>query len=116
LVNILCRPQVTLVSLLKVLSCLNEKLAGYDTETIEQAEIVMKYQGYIVKEQEMINKINRLENISIEQSYDYSSISSLSSEARQKLNKIKPRTLGQAARISGVSPADISILLVHMGR
>ena len=82
----------------------------------KSGRVVTLLKGYIEKEQEMVDKINRLEHISIEPEYDYSHIKSLSAEARQKLGKIKPRTLGQAARISGVSPADISILMVHMGR
>jgi tRNA uridine 5-carboxymethylaminomethyl modification enzyme len=76
----------------------------------------MKYQGYIEKEQEMVKKINKLEHVLLDIEYDYDRIKSLSSEARQKLSKVRPRTLGQASRISGVSPADISILMVHMGR
>ncbi len=116
LINLITRPQIEMPYLLSRLQEINEKLKSFSPETIEQAEIVMKYQGYIEKEQEMVDKINRLEHIAIEPEYDYSHIKSLSAEARQKLGKIKPRTLGQAARISGVSPADISILMVHMGR
>ncbi len=71
---------------------------------------------YIDKEQELVEKVSRLEHISLDEEYDYTNIKSLSNEARQKLLKIRPRTLGQASRISGVSPADISILMVHMGR
>jgi len=95
---------------------LEEKLKNYAEEVVEQAEILMKYQGYINKEQDMVDKMNKLEHIALDADYDYSKIQSLSSEARQKLTKIKPITLGQASRISGVSPSDISILMVHMGR
>ena len=116
LINLITRPQVNLMNLLLEIPGLAEKLQVFSPETIEQAEIMMKYQGYIEKEQEMVDKINRLEHISIEPNYNYDQIRSLSNEARQKLGAIRPQTLGQAARISGVSPADISILMVHMGR
>lgn len=116
LVGLIGRPQITLPDLFDHIPELKDKLCKFSEITLEQAEIVMKYKGYIEKEQEMVNKINKLEHISINPDYDYSQIKSLSSEARQKLDKIKPRTLGQAARISGVSPSDISILMVNMGR
>ena len=76
----------------------------------------MKYQGYIAREQEKVEKMSRLEAVRLSESFDYSTLQSLSSEAREKLNQIKPASIGQASRISGVSPADISVLLVHMGR
>ena len=76
----------------------------------------MKYDAYIEKEMELVQKMGKLEDISIRADYDYSQLKSLSIEARQKLAKIKPTSLGQASRISGVSPADVSVLLVHMGR
>lgn len=116
LINVVSRPQLGIPELRRGLNELEKKLSVYDEETVEQAEIIMKYQGYIDKEQEMVNKINKLEHISLDPQYDYSQIKSLSAEARQKLGLIKPVTLGQASRISGVSPADISILMVHMGR
>lgn len=116
LVNLISRPQVTMQHLIDHIPVLSEKAAVYSADIIEQAEIAMKYQGYLEKEQEMVNKMNKLEHIALDSQYDYSLIKSLSSEARQKLSKIKPRTLGQASRISGVSMADISILMVHMGR
>ncbi|HQK97345.1 MAG TPA: tRNA uridine-5-carboxymethylaminomethyl(34) synthesis enzyme MnmG, partial [Bacteroidia bacterium] len=75
-----------------------------------------KYQGYIDREQELVDKMSRLEYVKLKEGFDFNQVSSLSAEARQKLTAIKPSTLGQAARISGVSPADISVLLVHMGR
>jgi len=116
LINLISRPQVTILILIEHLPFLKEQVSGLDPEILEQAEIVMKYEGYIAKEQEMVNKINKLEHISLDAEYNYSQIKSLSTEAKQKLAKIKPRTLGQASRISGVSPSDISILMVHMGR
>ena len=91
-------------------------LSDYTNEELEEAEILIKYSGYIEKEREMAHKINSLEHIPIKDDLDYKQIKSLSSESVEKLNKIRPRTLGQASRISGVSPSDISILLVHFGR
>ena len=87
-----------------------------DQEAIEQAEIQVKYSGYIQKEQENVEKFNRLESITIPTNFDFTKIKSISSEGREKLTKIKPVTIGQASRISGVSPSDISVLLVYMGR
>lgn len=114
--NLVSRPQLTIQHLVEAIPALGDRLTLFPSETLEQAEIVMKYSGYIGKEQEMVAKMNKLEHIQLEENYDYSKIRSLSSEAQQKLSMIKPRTLGQASRISGVSPADISILMVHMGR
>ena len=116
LVNVVSRPQLGIPELRAGVPFLEEKLKNYAEEVVEQAEILMKYQGYINKEQDMVDKMNKLEHIALDADYDYSKIQSLSSEARQKLTKIKPITLGQASRISGVSPSDISILMVHMGR
>ncbi|MFC4722848.1 tRNA uridine-5-carboxymethylaminomethyl(34) synthesis enzyme MnmG [Geojedonia litorea] len=87
-----------------------------DKEVIEQAEIQVKYSGYIDKEKNNADKLNRLEDIKIPSNFDYSKIKSMSFEGREKLNKIKPRTISQASRISGVSPSDVSVLLVYMGR
>jgi len=83
---------------------------------MEQVEILIKYENYIIKEKELAERINNLEKIKLNPEFDYNSISSLSIEARQKLSRIKPMTLGQASRISGVSPSDISVLLVLLGR
>jgi tRNA uridine 5-carboxymethylaminomethyl modification enzyme len=85
-------------------------------EIIEAAEILIKYSGYIRREQIIADKINRLENIHIKGKFDYNSIQSLSTEARQKLTKIDPDTIAQASRIPGISPSDINILLVLLGR
>ena len=87
-----------------------------DSEIIEQVEIHLKYSGYIKKEKNNADKLNRLENVTIPQTFDFSKVKSLSFEAREKLNKIKPTSISQASRISGVSPSDISVLLVYMGR
>ncbi|WP_370098175.1 tRNA uridine-5-carboxymethylaminomethyl(34) synthesis enzyme MnmG [Xanthomarina gelatinilytica] len=87
-----------------------------DNEIIEQAEIQIKYSGYIEKEKNNADKLNRIENIKIPKNFDYSKLKSMSMEAREKLNKIQPVTISQASRISGVSPSDVSVLLVYMGR
>lgn len=116
LLPILLRPNIGMQDLREVLPGLDEFLSQYGTEFTELAEINMKYEGYIKKEQEMVDKMNRLEEVRIFEDFDYRQLNSLSKEAREKLSKVRPRTIGQASRISGVSPADISILLVHMGR
>jgi tRNA uridine 5-carboxymethylaminomethyl modification enzyme len=94
----------------------DEFLSKYDREFIESAEIIMKYEAYIQKEMELVDKMGKLEDIRLDAGFDYHQLKSLSMEARIKLAKIKPTSLGQASRISGVSPADVSVLLVHMGR
>jgi len=113
--GILLRPQITINDLQRVPK-LNKLLAKYTTEVLEQAQINAKYASYVKKEKEMADKMNRLEGIKLRTNFDYSIIRALSTEAREKLGKIQPATLGQASRISGVSPADISVLMVHMGR
>ena len=95
---------------------LKELKVKISDEVVESSEILIKYEGYIERERNLAEKIKRLDNISIYQDIDYDSLMSISTEARQKLKKIRPETIGQANRISGVSPADISVLLVHMGR
>src|SRR5690606_41388931 len=87
-----------------------------DTEVLEQTEIQVKYSGYIDKEKNNADKLNRLEEIKIPEQFNYDNLKSLSFEAKEKLKKIRPTTLSQASRISGVSPSDISVMLVHMGR
>src|SRR5690625_1118897 len=89
---------------------------NFNDEVIKQAEIKVKYSGYIEKEKNNADKLNRLEGIKIPETFDYSKIKSLSAEAREKLVKIKPRTIWQASRISGITPNDVSVLLVYMGR
>ena len=98
---------------------MDEKLletAGDHQDALMQAEIQIKYDGYISREQENAIKLNRLEEVRIPEHTDYRLLSSLSSEAVEKLSEIKPKTIGQASRISGVSPSDVSILLVYLGR
>ncbi len=112
--QLLSRPQVSINDLRKAKTSLNDLLNNYDEETIEQAEIKVKYESYFEKEVEIINKMRKMEDQEINPDHDYSQMVSLSKEAREKLGKIKPRTLGQASRISGVSPSDISVLMIHM--
>jgi len=112
----LSRPHIGIETLRHHIPELNSSLIGFDEEMIGLAEVDIKYRGYINREQEMVDKMNRLEDLILLDSFDYSKISSLSHESREKLARMRPRTLGQASRISGVSPSDISVLLVHMGR
>ena len=114
--SLLSRPQVGINDVRKVSPSFNELLNQFDKETIEQAEIKIKYESYFEKEQEIVNKMQRMEDKDINPNFDYSQLVSLSKEAREKLLKIKPRTLGQASRISGVSPSDISVLMVHISK
>ena len=114
--SILLRPKVGMADILTCAPQLEKALAAFDEESINLAEINMKYSGYIKKEQEMVEKMNRLENLILHDNITYDNIASLSAEGKEKLKAMKPRTLGQASRISGVSPSDISVLLVHMGR
>jgi len=95
---------------------LDAKLKEYHQEAVDLTEISLKYEGYIQKEQEMVAKMDRLESVKLKEAFDYASITALSAEAREKLDKIRPATIGQASRISGVSPSDVSVLLVHVGR
>lgn len=114
--QILLRPQVNLKTLCNTIPSFKALLNKFSEEALEQAEIQIKYQVYIEKEEEMVKKLNLLEEQVIPESFNYENISSLSNEARQKFKKIKPHTLGQASRISGVNPSDVQILMVYMGR
>lgn len=114
--TVLSRPQLGIYDIINYASNAKFIKDEFDKETIEQAEILMKYEGYIEREKEHVEKLKRLEAIPLKPDLDYSKIKSLSAEAIQKLNKIKPRNIGQASRISGVSPADISILTIYLGR
>ena len=115
--KVFSRPQIELEDILKF-----EKVKEYiaehslDREIVEQAEIQVKYSGYIEKEKNNADKLNRLEDVKIPDNFDYDKIKSLSYEAREKMKKIRPVTISQASRISGVTPADVSVLLIHMGR
>ena len=118
--GVLARPGVSVKDFVRCHAGLQKflKLLKYCalSESVEQAEILMKYEGYISKEYEMAEKIQRLEEIKLHEDFDYHRLTSLSSEAREKLSKVRPNTIGQASRISGVNPSDVSILLVYMGR
>lgn len=118
-INLLLRPQLRYADIEPLSTKLQETTQAFAEnrdEVIEQVEINTKYEGYIEKEKENADKLTRLEHLSIPRHLDYSILQSLSFEARQKLNQLKPATIGQASRISGVSPADISVLLIHIGR
>lgn len=114
--KLLKRPQIGI----QELSFIDEELKAYlnkhSKEVLEQAEIQIKYDSYIHKEQQLVDKLSTMENYEIPQHFDFLAITALSNEGKQKLNKIRPQTLGQASRISGVSPADLSILTVYLGR
>lgn len=116
LFNLLSRPQIEFKDLIRIDKPLAELLAAYDKETVEQAGIKIKYESYFEKEMEIVERMKKMENNEINPEFNYHQLGSLSKEAREKLMKIKPRTLGQASRISGVSPSDISVLMVHMSR
>jgi tRNA uridine 5-carboxymethylaminomethyl modification enzyme len=114
--SILLRPQVDIFGLAQALPELQQFLTPYDRESVELAEIALKYEGYIKKEEEMVAKMSRLEDVRLSETFDYHTLSALSIEARDKLSRTRPLTIGQASRISGVNPADVSVLLVHLGR
>jgi tRNA uridine 5-carboxymethylaminomethyl modification enzyme len=114
--KLLKRPQLGIKELATLSDDLAEYLAKYPNEVIEQAEIQIKYESYLEKEQLMVEKLANMEDFKITPTFDYLSITALSNEGRQKLHKIRPETLGQASRISGVSPADLSILTVYLGK
>ncbi len=116
--GIVARPQVSLIAMKNALPSLKDHFEerNIDDNDLTLAEIQMKYEGYIKKEQEVADKLGRLEHIELHANFDYSALKSLSTEARQKLSAIKPRNIGQASRISGVSPSDISVLMVYLGR
>jgi tRNA uridine 5-carboxymethylaminomethyl modification enzyme len=116
---IVLRPQITLKSLINHIPSLSQQIDEIDVDRdllLEQVEISLKYEGYIEKESEMVEKFSKMENIFMKDDFDYHGLNSLSMEARIKLSQIKPKTLGQASRISGISPADISVLMVYLSR
>ncbi len=114
--QILLRPNISLAQMIQHSAKLGVVMDGFDSEVLEQAEIQVKYDTYIEKEKELVSKMSQLEDLVIPDSFNYDKLSSLSNEARQKFSKIRPRTLGQASRISGVNPSDVQILMVFMGR
>ena len=112
--QVITRPNIQINDMAVHMPLLKDFLANYDDEIVQLAETNMKYASYIVKEMEMVNRVSRLEEMKLQPDFDYSTITSLSLEAREKLNKHKPASLGQAGRISGINPADISVLLIHL--
>lgn len=114
--GVLARPVITLLDFAIYSPRVKEFISKYDLESIEQAEILMKYEGYISREHEMADKQTRLEDLILHDDFDYIRLTSLSKEAREKLTKVRPKTIGQASRISGITPSDISILMVYLGR
>lgn len=114
--NLLKRPEIGIRQLKKLNGSLNDLLGLYSDEVLEQVEIISKYASYIEREQKLAVKIESLENFKIRSDFDYDRVKALSAESREKLKKIKPETIGQMSRISGVSPADVSVLTVYLGR
>jgi len=114
--KLVLRPNISLQQILSNNTLLADKLVDFDTECLEQAEIQIKYERYIEKEKEIVERMATLENKTIPINFDYDKLSAISIEALQKFKKIRPLTLGQASRISGVNPSDVQILMVHMGR
>jgi tRNA uridine 5-carboxymethylaminomethyl modification enzyme len=117
--GLVSRPQINLLSIVDNVPRLKEVLyvqKSLSDEELDLVETRVKYEGYIKKEQEIAEKLKRLEHIELHYDFDYSRLTALSTEARQKLSSIKPSNIGQAARISGVSPSDISVLMVYLGR
>jgi tRNA uridine 5-carboxymethylaminomethyl modification enzyme len=119
LTGLISRPQLSIYDVLEVspeFKNVVDNLESDQKEIIEQAEILIKYEGYILREEEQVEKLKRLEDVRIPEGLEYQNIQSLSIEAKEKLQQINPATIGQASRVSGVSPSDISVLLIHLGR
>jgi tRNA uridine 5-carboxymethylaminomethyl modification enzyme len=117
--SLVTRPQLSIFDVLEISDEAKSVVNNLETdqeEIVEQAEILMKYEGYIQREEEQVEKLQRLENVAIPDHVSYKDIKSLSIEAKEKLDQIRPVTIGQASRVSGVSPSDISVLLIHLGR
>jgi tRNA uridine 5-carboxymethylaminomethyl modification enzyme len=119
MIDLLLRPEITIQLLAENFTSLKEeieKIANRKEEILEACEILIKYEGYIDREKGIADKLKRLENIKLKGRINYDSVNSISTEAKQKLKKIDPETIGQASRISGISPSDINILLILLGR
>jgi tRNA uridine 5-carboxymethylaminomethyl modification enzyme len=114
--KLLKRPQIGLAEIATLSTEIADYLGKYLPEVREQAEVQIKYESYLEKEQLLVDKMSTMEDFKIPSTFDYLAITALSNEGRQKLHKVRPETLGQATRISGVSPADVSILTVYLGR
>jgi tRNA uridine 5-carboxymethylaminomethyl modification enzyme len=116
LTSILGRPGISIWDILTISQPAQEFLLNYGKEDIEQAEIKVKYEGYIQRESELADKMQRLDYVALDEELNYHELASLSKEAKEKLSRLRPRSLGQASRISGISPADISVLMIYIGR
>jgi tRNA uridine 5-carboxymethylaminomethyl modification enzyme len=116
--HLIARPQVALEEMIRDVAPINEffNVHDFSDEVVASVEIQLKYEGYIQKERDNADKLSRLEDIRLNDDFNYKALPSLSAEAKEKLSRIKPLTIGQASRISGVSPADISVLMVYLGR
>ncbi|MBM3413914.1 MAG: tRNA uridine-5-carboxymethylaminomethyl(34) synthesis enzyme MnmG [Bacteroidetes bacterium] len=114
--KVLLRPDIEIFDMVRVVDSINRALGNFDKESIEQAGVQIKYEVYIEKERGLVQRMKQLEELEIPDGFDYKKISSLGNEAREKLMRVKPRTLGQASRISGINPSDVQILMVYMGR
>ena len=114
--QLILRPNISLKDLINAIPRLKENLSAQTTDAYEQAEIQLKYDVYIEKEKELVGRMNKMESFEIPENFDYTKVASISNEAREKLKKIRPGTLGQASRISGINPSDVQILMVYMGR
>lgn len=114
--NLLKRPNIEIQNLNNASQEIEDLIAAYTNEEIQQSVIQLKYHDYIIKEQELVKKMTNIDSFKISENFDYSSIIALSSESKQKLNKIKPLSLGQASRISGVTPSDISIIMIYLSK
>ena len=116
LINLLKRPEINIQQIVSLSPEMNKSFSPYSTDVLEQVEIQVKYDSYIKKEESLADKMQSLDQLPIKDNFNYDEIKSLSAEGREKLKQIQPQTIGQASRISGVSPADISIIMVHIGR
>lgn len=114
--GILSRPNIDLALFKNNIERIENSLNQYNDDELEQAEILVKYEGYIQKEKELVDKQYRLESLVLHDDFDYNRLTSLGAGAERELNKVRPKTIGQAARISGITPSDISILMVYLGR
>lgn len=114
--NVLSRPGISIYDFVNASPAAADFLTQFRREDVEQAEILMKYEGYIQRESEVASKLGKLDHVQLDEEMNYAQLTSLSAEAREKLTRIRPKTLGQASRISGISPADISVLMVYLGR
>jgi tRNA uridine 5-carboxymethylaminomethyl modification enzyme len=114
--QLILRPGIAAKDMIKNIPALQEQFNAFNELEIEQAEIQMKYAVYIEKEKEMVEKMGQMEGLEIPDSFDFGRVQAISAEAKEKLKRIKPRTLGQASRISGINPSDVQILMVYMGR